>query len=202
MKFLNKETHTPVLLMKYHSARNQFERFRGVLELISRFEFEFRRRGNYFLNGSNFWCVQSSITHTMWAVNVHVWPVCAHTIPFRMLWCPSRFMMTYIYIYFVYFICICTCICVYICLYICVCVFVCSVLCVVCCCVQLWVVVCHGEGSLRRATSGETLAEKRYWRANRSVYLEKGAIDQPNSLAACFPQDSWRRTASSGKAND
>ena len=32
--------------MAYHSARNQFERFRGFLELISRFEFEFRCRGN------------------------------------------------------------------------------------------------------------------------------------------------------------
>ena len=32
----------------YYSARNQFERFRGFLELISRFEFEFRRRENYF----------------------------------------------------------------------------------------------------------------------------------------------------------
>ena len=33
--------------MKYYSARNQFERFRGFLELIRRFEFEFRRRENY-----------------------------------------------------------------------------------------------------------------------------------------------------------
>ena len=33
-----------------------------------------------FLNDSNFWCVQSSITHTV-AVHVHVlWPVCTHTI--------------------------------------------------------------------------------------------------------------------------
>ena len=32
--------------------------------LIIRFEFEFRRRG-IFLD-SNYWCVQSSITHTMW----------------------------------------------------------------------------------------------------------------------------------------
>ena len=31
----------------YHSRRNQFERFRGFLELISRFEFQFRCRGNY-----------------------------------------------------------------------------------------------------------------------------------------------------------
>ena len=30
----------------YHSRRNQFERFRAFLELISRFEFEFRRREN------------------------------------------------------------------------------------------------------------------------------------------------------------
>ena len=28
-----------------HAARNKFERFRGFLEKISRFEFDFRRRG-------------------------------------------------------------------------------------------------------------------------------------------------------------
>ena len=56
-------------------------------ELISRFEFDVRRCG-FFLNDSNFWCVQSSITHNE-AVHVPVlWPVCAHTIPFRMLLCP------------------------------------------------------------------------------------------------------------------
>ena len=72
---------------QYYSAENQFERFRRVLELISRFEFEFRRC-DFFLNDSNFWCVQRSITHDV-AVHVPVlWPVCAHTIPFRMLWCP------------------------------------------------------------------------------------------------------------------
>ena len=32
----------------YYSAENQFERFRGFLELISRFEFEFRRCEHYF----------------------------------------------------------------------------------------------------------------------------------------------------------
>ena len=57
---------------------NKFERFRGFLELISRFEFEFCRREIFFLNDSNFWCVH---------VNVP-WPVCAHAIPFRMLWLP------------------------------------------------------------------------------------------------------------------
>ena len=70
----------------HYSSEDQFERFRGFLELISRFEFEFRRC-DIFFNDSNFWCVQSSITHNV-AVNVHVlWPVCSHTIPFRML-CP------------------------------------------------------------------------------------------------------------------
>ena len=71
----------------HYSARNQFERFRRVLELISRFEFDFSSSRNFFLNGSNFWCVQSSTTCNE---TVHVpvlWPVCAHTIPFRMLWC-------------------------------------------------------------------------------------------------------------------
>ena len=52
-------------LTGYHSAENKFERFSGgFLELISKFEFEFRRRGNFFLKDSTFWCVQSSITHT------------------------------------------------------------------------------------------------------------------------------------------
>ena len=73
---------------EYYSVQNQFERFRGFLELIRRFEFELRRRENYiFLKDSNFWCVH---------VNVP-WPFCAHAIPFRMLWLP-RFMMTEIYI--------------------------------------------------------------------------------------------------------
>ena len=57
----------------YHSPGKKFERFRGFLELIRRFEFGFCRRENYsFLNDSNFWCV----------VNVP-WLVCAHTIPFE-----------------------------------------------------------------------------------------------------------------------
>ena len=34
--------------VKYYSPGNQFERFRGFLELIRRFEFDFRRRENYF----------------------------------------------------------------------------------------------------------------------------------------------------------
>ena len=40
--------HTfPAPAVSYYSVENQFERFRGVLELISRFEFEFRHRENY-----------------------------------------------------------------------------------------------------------------------------------------------------------
>ena len=58
----------------YHSPGNQFERFRGFLELVRRFEFEFCRRENFFfLKDSNFWCVH---------VNVP-WPVCAHAIHFE-----------------------------------------------------------------------------------------------------------------------
>ena len=61
-------------------------RFRARLAYL-RFELDFRRRG-FFLNDSNFWCVQSSITHNV-AVHVHVlWPVCTHTITFRIFWCP------------------------------------------------------------------------------------------------------------------
>ena len=41
-----------------------------------------------FSGHSKFWCVQSSITHHV-AVYVPVlWPVCTHTITFRMLWLP------------------------------------------------------------------------------------------------------------------
>ena len=77
----------------YHAHRNKFERFRGFLKLISRFKFDFRRRENFFLNDPNFWCVRGSITCNV-TENVHVlWPVCTHTIPFRMLLCPWWFMM-------------------------------------------------------------------------------------------------------------
>ena len=48
---------------KYHSPGNQFERFRGVLELIGRFEFEFRRRGSYFCERFEF-LVCSKFNHT------------------------------------------------------------------------------------------------------------------------------------------
>ena len=56
-------THTRKGLAAYYSHRNQFERFRGFLELISRFEFDFRRRGIFFLNDSNF-LVCSKFNHT------------------------------------------------------------------------------------------------------------------------------------------
>ena len=82
----------------YHAVRNQFERFRVVLELISRLEFDFRRRGIFFERFDFLVCSKFNHTHNV-AVHVHVlWPVCTHTIPFRMLWRPWRFMMTHIYI--------------------------------------------------------------------------------------------------------
>ena len=72
----------------HSSAENQFERFRGFLELISRFEFEFCRRGFFFEGFEFLVCSKFNHTHHV-AVNVHVlWPVCTHTIPSRMLLCP------------------------------------------------------------------------------------------------------------------
>ena len=56
---LESDTHLP---RQSRSARNLFERFRGFLFLISRFEFDCCRCGNYFLNDSNFWC--SKFNHT------------------------------------------------------------------------------------------------------------------------------------------
>ena len=59
--------------------------FGWFLELISRFEFDFRRCGKYFERFEFLVCSKFN------NVAVHVlvlWPVCAHTIPFRVLWCP------------------------------------------------------------------------------------------------------------------
>ena len=42
------------VLRRYHAARNLFERFRGFLELISRFEFEFCRRKLYIFERFEF----------------------------------------------------------------------------------------------------------------------------------------------------
>ena len=72
----------------YHSARNKFERFRGVLELISRFEFDFRRCGFFsferleFLVCSKFnhrtcasvvacLCPHNSISNVVVSVTIH-----------------------------------------------------------------------------------------------------------------------------------
>ena len=47
-------------LIWYYSARNQFERFRGFSELISRFEFGFRRRGKKLFERFEFLCVHAT----------------------------------------------------------------------------------------------------------------------------------------------
>ena len=84
---LQDNVEIPYNWIEYHLADNQFERFRFLLELISRFEFDFRRCG-IFSDDSNFWCVLDSITCNE-TVHVHVlWLVCTRTIPFRMLLCP------------------------------------------------------------------------------------------------------------------
>ena len=70
LRHLPSNVAIPAKVNLYHAARNQFERFRGFLELISRFEFEFLSlRKLCFWNDSNFCCVQSLITDH---VAVHV----------------------------------------------------------------------------------------------------------------------------------
>ena len=66
----------------YHATGNKFERFRAFLELISRFEFEFCRRENYFLEGFEFLvcsfecavarlCPRISISNVVVFVTIH-----------------------------------------------------------------------------------------------------------------------------------
>ena len=84
-----------LMLNDYYSVQNQFERFRGFLELISRFEFDFLHRDFFFERFEFLVCSKFNHTHHV-AVHVPVlWPVCAHTIPFRMLWCFCRFTITF-----------------------------------------------------------------------------------------------------------
>ena len=71
----------------FHSAENKFERFRGFLELISRIRISAVAEMIFFERFEFVGVFKSSITHNV-AVHVLVlWTVCAHTIPFRMLWC-------------------------------------------------------------------------------------------------------------------
>ena len=69
-------------LLKYHAAENKFERFRRFLQLISRFEFEFRRCGNYIFERFEFlvrscecavaWlCPRNSISNVVASLTVH-----------------------------------------------------------------------------------------------------------------------------------
>ena len=52
--------------VRYYSAKNQFERFRCFLELISRFEFEFRRCENYIFRTIRIFGVFKVQSHTVW----------------------------------------------------------------------------------------------------------------------------------------
>ena len=79
----------PDTVIEYHARRNKFERFRGLSELISRFEFVFFVAKNIFFERFEF-LVCSKFNHTH-HVAVHVpvlWPVFDHAIPVRMLWRP------------------------------------------------------------------------------------------------------------------
>ena len=42
------------IVVLYHVAENKFERFRGFMELKSRFDFDFRRCGNFFVERFEF----------------------------------------------------------------------------------------------------------------------------------------------------
>ena len=66
----------------YHFTGNQFERFREFLELISRFEFEFRRREKFFFERFEFLvrscecavaclCPRNSISNVVASVMIH-----------------------------------------------------------------------------------------------------------------------------------
>ena len=67
---------------RYHSTANKFERFRDFLELISRFEFDSRRRENYFCERFEFLvrscesavarlCPRNSISNVVASVTTH-----------------------------------------------------------------------------------------------------------------------------------
>ena len=70
----NDEFETPRLdRAAYHSARNKFERFRGFWDFFLQIRNRFLSLRKLFcLNDSNFWCVQSSITHNV-AVHMPAW---------------------------------------------------------------------------------------------------------------------------------
>ena len=106
--------------------------FGCFLELISRFEFDFRRCG-FFFEGFEF-MVCSKFNHTQCALHVHVLWACL---------CPQNsnsnvvvsvtIHMTRIYIYtFFKDVCECICICMCICIWKCLC---------LCCCVCIYSVV-------------------------------------------------------------
>ena len=103
------------------SAENQFERFRWFLELISRFEFEFRRCGNYFFEQFEFFGVFKVQSHTMWPY------MCLCCGLFAPTQSHSNVVASVtihddkcIYIYLHIYIYVCVHVCVYICVYVCV----------------------------------------------------------------------------------
>ena len=71
-----------------YSAENKFRTISGFLELISSFEVDFRRCGHFFERFEFLVCSGVSITCNVTEHEHVLWPVCTHTIPFRMLWRP------------------------------------------------------------------------------------------------------------------
>ena len=128
----------------YHATRNQFERFRVFLELISRFEFDFRRCGNFFFERFDF-LVCSKFDHTQCGrtcvcavARLHPHNSISNVVVSVTIY-DDMYILNYMYVCLYMYMYMCF-VCMYICVYVCVCSFV--VCCVVACsCVLLCVMV-------------------------------------------------------------
>ena len=75
-------TRWSVVFSNCHAARNKFERFGFFFELVSRFEFEFRHRGNYLFDG--FELEKRENTAPKWKISqkfLDFWCLCMPTLP-------------------------------------------------------------------------------------------------------------------------
>ena len=109
----------------YCSRQNKFERFRWFLELISRFEFEFRRCGFFFerfefLVCSGFNHTKCGCTCACAVASLHPQNSSSNVVVSLMI--HDNTLSIYIYIY-IFVICEHICICIVSCVCVCVCVF-------------------------------------------------------------------------------
>ena len=146
-----------VLLPTCYSRRSQFERFQPFLELFSRLQFEFCRRGNFSNKQFDFSCVWGSFTqnvtvhvHVLWLVFTRVLIRCRHTADTHtqttyaaqthhasfqtglasLMTHDNIYVCTYMSVNVypcVFHGYVCMCVCVYVCMYVCICVYKCRV---------------------------------------------------------------------------